>query len=374
MIPVAHPLISRNAKKYILEALSSGWISSKGPFVERFEKEFADFMGASYAVATNSGTSSIHLALAALDIGPGDEVIIPTLTMIAAALPIIYVGAKPVLVDSDAQTANLDVNLIESKITKKTKAIMVVHLNGHPADMAPILKLVKRYHLKLIEDAAESQGAQYITLDGKYKKVGSIGDIGCFSFYANKIITTGEGGMAITNDKKVAERMKAIRNLDRSKNVHFYHKSVAFAYRMSNLQAALGIAQLEEFERFTNIKKKLALIYMKELSNLDQINLPIEKPYAKRMYWNFDIILNGKRKTRDQIAKFLEEKGIETRNYVIPLHLQPAFLKKGFFKKESYPISEKISAYGLTLPLGLTLKPKEVTYICQNLKNALLSI
>jgi len=366
MIPVSKPIIAKNAKKYLLECLKSGWVSSKGQFVERFEKEFAKFIGVRYAIATSSGTAALHLSLAALKIGPGDEVIIPSLTMIATALPIIYCNATPVLVDSEEVTGNINAALLEAKITKKTKAIIVVHLNGHPVDMKPILKIAERFKLSVIEDAAESHGAKYL-MGKRWKMVGSIGDLGCFSFYGNKMITTGEGGMITTNNKKLAERIRSLRNLARSKDKHFFHQEIAFAYRMSSLQAALGLAQLEEFNKFLEIKNRLAALYTKQLSKIKGLKLPTQKPYAKRIYWHYDILVKDSL-YRDKLAKFLENKSIESRIFVIPMHLQPAFGKLGLFKSEDYPRAEKLSNLGLSLPLGLALKEKEVKYICSKIK------
>lgn len=370
MIPISKPLISKKAKKYLLECLNSGWVSSKGPFIERFEKSFAKFVGTKYAIATSSGTSALHLSLAALNIGPADEVIVPCLTMIAAALPIIYVGAKPTLVDSELETGNIDVSKIESAITKKTKAIIVVHLNGHPADMNPLLKLAKKYKLTVIEDAAESHGAEY-KMPNSWQMVGSMGDLGCFSFYGNKIVTTGEGGMVVTNNKILAERVRSLRNLARSNEKHFYHQEIAFAYRMSSLQAALGLAQLEQAEKIIKIKKDLAAVYMDQLKNIPELRLPTQKSYAKRIYWNFDILIKPPL-SPEKIAKYLTNHEVESRNFVIPLHLQPAFLKLNLFKGEKYSVAEKLSKLGLSLPLGPNIKVAEIEFICGLIKKALI--
>lgn len=372
MIPVSKPIIAKNAKKYLLECLKSGWVSSKGPMVEKFEEEFAKFIGCKYAIAISSGTASLHLSLAALNIKMGDEVIIPALTMIAACLPIIYCQATPILVDVEKDTGNIDPKLIEEKITKKTKAIIVVHLNGHPTDMKLILEIAKKHNIFVIEDAAESHGAEYL-LGKTWKKVGSIGDLGCFSFYGNKMITTGEGGMITTNNKRLAERVKSLRNLARSREKHFYHQEVAFAYRISALQAALGLAQLEQVSKIILLKEKLLLAYinkLKKLKSISKVILPIQKPYAKRIYWNFDILLKKDLNT-NQLAEHLYKNGIETRNFVIPLHKQPAFLKLGLFKKEKYPVAEKLSQQGISLPLGPSITKGEIEFICQSIDNAI---
>ena len=375
-IPISKPIIAKNAKKYLLECLSSGWVSSKGPYVEKFEGRFADFVGTKYAVATSSGTHSLHLALASLNIGPGDEVIVPTLTMIAAALPVIYVGAKLVLVDSEEITGNMDVFKVEEKITKKTRAIIAVHLNGHPLDMDPLISLARHHNLSIIEDAAESHGAQYQFSHKRRRlswlKVGSIGDLGCFSFYGNKIITTGEGGMVVTNNKQLADKVRYLRNFARSTSKHFYHQQIAFAYRMSSLQAALGLAQLEQADKIIELKSEFASLYMKHLRNIKSLQFPTQKPYAKRIYWNFDIIIKENSPvTRDELAEILEKNSIETRIFVIPLHKQPALIKLGLFKKEKYPVAEKLSRQGLSLPLGPDIKKEEITYICNLIRQTL---
>lgn len=373
MIPVSEPLFGKNASKYLLECLKTGWVSSRGTFVERFENAFAKFIGTKYAVACTNGTHALHLSLAALNIGPGDEVIVPTMTMVATVMPIIYLGAKPVLVDSEKVTGNIDVNLIEKKITRKTKAIIPVHLHGHPVDMDKLLILAKKYHLKIIEDAAEAHGAKYYSSSHKkWQKVGSIGDFGCFSFYANKIITSGEGGMVTTNDKKMYERLKQLRNFFHSKKRHFYHEEISFAYRMSNLQAALGLANLENAKNFIAKKITIAKIYTKSLNSLNSITLPFQKTYAKNVYWHYAVIMNEKSNfTRDKLAILLTNKGIETRNFFIPMHLQPAFVKMGLFKNEHFPVAEKLAKNGLCLPSGLALTKIQQNFVCHTLKKIL---
>ncbi len=364
---MAEPLISKSSYKYLKDSLDTGWISSKGPFVERFEKLFAKFIGTKHAISTNSGTSAIHLALAALKISSGDEVIVPALTMIAVALPVIYQSATPVLVDVEKETGNLDVRKIENKITKKTKAIIVVHSNGHPADLDSLFSLAKKYGVAVIEDAAEAHGAQYKTTKG-WRKVGSIANLGCFSFYANKLISTGEGGMVTTNDKKLAEKLLSLRNLARIEGKHFFHKEIGFAYRMSNLQAALGVAQLEEVDSLLNKKAHIGRLYTKLLKNLKVLSLPVQKDYARRLYWQYDILIKDPKINRDKLAKFLAKSDIETRNAFIPLHLQPAFLNKGLFKNEHYKNAEYLSKRGLSLPSGLTIKDSEIRFVVDRIR------
>ncbi|MBI2039464.1 DegT/DnrJ/EryC1/StrS family aminotransferase [Candidatus Microgenomates bacterium] len=360
MIPISKPIIPKNAKKKLLECLKSGWISGAGPIVVSFEREFARFVGTKYAVSCTSGTTALHLALAALGIGPGDEVIVPTFTMISTILPVIYVGATPVLVDSEADTGNIDVSLIESKITKKTKAVMPVHLYGHPVDMEPLLKLVEKNRLAIIEDAAEAHGAQY-----QLKKVGSIGDLGCFSFYANKIVTSGEGGMVTTNDKRLAEKLKSLRNLARTPKKHFYHQEVGFNYRLSSLQAALGLASLEEVTTILKQKRHIASLYRKLLSLLPHVILPVEKNYASSVFWHYAIVIKKTSpKSRNQLAEMLAKKDVETRTFHIPMHIQPALVNLGLFKGERYPNAEFLSKNGLLLPSGPNISDRQIATVC----------
>lgn len=382
-IPVARPIISPKAKKLLTQCLDSGWVSSSGPMIEMFEKKFAHFIGTKYAVATNSGTSAIHLSLVALNIKPGDEIIVPALTMVATVLPIIYLGATPILVDSEKNTGNIDVNLIEKKITKKTTVIIAVDLHGHPTDMENLLKIAKKHHLFLVNDAAEAHGALY-KFNNSWIKTGSLGDIACFSFYGNKIITTGEGGMAVTNNKKLAMEMKSLRNLSRSPNQHFLHQKVAFAYRMSSLQAALGVAQLDDANIFINRKREIAKIYNHLLlastnppagggvgSPIPYLELPIEKPYAKSVFWQYGIIVkNNSPISRNQLEKILTDHSIETRRFFVPMHQQPAFINLGLFKNEKYPIAEDLSKKGLCLPSGLAIKDSEIKYVCKIINQA----
>lgn len=367
-IPVSEPLFGKNAKKYLAECITTGWISSKGPFVSRFEKAFAKYIGVKYAVATSSGTSALHLALAALGVGHGDEVIVPTLTMIASVLPILYQNARPVLIDSEKETGNIDPEKIKSLISKKTKAIIVVHLHGHPTNLDPILNIARENKIPVIEDAAESHGARY-----KNKIVGSLGDLACFSFYGNKILAVGEGGMVTTNNKKLAEQIRSLSNLARSPNRHFLHQKIGFAYRMSNLHAALGHAQLQEIKKFVEKKRAVARLYSSLLGNIAYLELPREMPYARSVFWQYGILV-GKNSpvTRNQLEKILSKKGVETRRFFTPMHQQPIFKKLGLFTDQSYSSAEDLSRRGLCLPSGLAITDNQIKYVCQVIKNAFL--
>ena len=375
MIPISKPIIPKNAQKYLLKCLSSGWISGAGPMVTNFENQFAKFVGCKYAVTTTSGTTALHLALACLNLGPGDEVILPSLTMISSVLPIIYTGAKPVLIDSEPDTGNIDVSLIENKITKKTKVIMPVHLFGHPCDMEPLLKLAKKYHLAIVEDAAEAHGAQYkfsLARRPLACVAGSIGDITAFSFYVTKNLITGEGGMVTTNDKRLAARLKSLRNLARTPKKHFYHQEIGFNYKMSSLQASLGLASLEDVSDIIQKKRHIASLYNRFLSSIPSLVLPIEKKYAKSVFWHYAIIVKkNSSKNRDHLANMLKRKGVETRTFHIPLHLQPALLNLGLFKGETYPVAEDLSENGLLLPSGPNISDQQIKIVSSLIRNFL---
>jgi perosamine synthetase len=367
-IPIAEPDLSGNEEKYVIECIRTGWISSKGKFVDQFEEKFVSYIGVRHAIAVSSGTAALHLALAALDIRPGDEVIMPTFTMIACANVAKYLGAKPVLIDSEISTWNIDPNKIEEKITNKTKAIMVVHIYGHPADMDPIMKIAKKYGLYVIEDAAEAHGAEY-----KGRKVGSIGDIGCFSFYANKIITTGEGGMITTNDDKIAEKVRRLRDqgYNLSMRKWLVHDVIGYNYRLTNLQAAVGLAQLERIEEFINRHREIARYYNSLLKNIRGVTLPPEMPWARNVYWMYTILVDEEFLgiTRDDLMKKLETYGVDTRSTFLPIHLQPPY--KGIYANEKYPIAELLGKRGINLPSGNLITKEDIEYVVSAIKDVI---
>jgi len=358
-IPLAEPDLSGNEERYVVECVRSGWISSKGKFVEEFEKQFAKYIGVKYAIAVSSGTAALHLALAAVGVKPSDEVIIPTFTMIANANTVMYLGAKPVLVDSELNTWNIDPDKIKEKITNRTKAIVVVHIYGHPADMDPIIEIAEKYGLYVIEDAAEAHGAEY-----KGRKVGSIGHVSAFSFYANKIITTGEGGMVTTDDPEIAEKVRELRDqyYDYSRRKWLIHKDIGYNYRMTNLQASIGLAQLERIEYFVEKHRKNAYYYNSLLKDVNGITLPPEASWAKNVYWMYTILID-KRKTgisRDELMIELEKCGIDTRATFLPIHLQPPYFN--MFRDEKHPVAEYLSSTGMNLPSGNTLSKEDIEY------------
>lgn len=364
-IPVSEPALGDEDIEYVTRALRSGWISGRGLYVNEFEERFAKWLGTSHAVTTSSGTTALHLALASLEIGPKDEVIIPAFSMAAIPFAVTYTGARSILVDSEWSTWNLDPNKIEEKITDKTKAIIVMHTYGHPVDMDPILKIAKRFQLYLIEDAAEAHGAEY-----KGIKVGSIGDLGCFSFFANKIITTGEGGMVVTNDSHLAERAKILRNMafDKSSASKFAHKYVGFNYRMTNIQAALGLAQMKRINKFIEIRRTSANFYNTLLKRVEGVSPPPEAKWAKNVYWMYSILVDEETYglNRDDLMKLLIEKySVETRPFFVPIHRQPVY--QNFYQGQRYGVAEKLSAIGLNLPSSNTLTKEQIERVADGI-------
>lgn len=365
-IPVNTPLLNGNELKYVTECIETGWISSEGPFISKFEEKFSAYIGCEYGVAVSNGSAALDIAIRALNIGNGDEVIMPAFTIISPAQSVVTAGAIPVLVDSDPLTLNMEVSQIEAKITPKTKAILVVHIYGLPVDMDPVMALAKKHNLKVIEDAAEMHGQTY-----KSKMCGSFGDISIFSFYPNKHITTGEGGMLLTNDKTLADRCKKLRNLCFEPNgPRFIHYELGWNYRMTNLQAALGLAQLEQIVEFIDIKRQIGSLYQKELSILKDkgYQLPLEKnEYASNIYWVFTIIAPTE-KEKEQMVNYLAELKIGTRPFFWCIHEQPVFKNMGLFNEESYPVAEKLARNGFYLPSGLGLKEEELFTITKYLR------
>jgi perosamine synthetase len=367
MIPVCEPTITGNELKYVTDCIQTNWISSHGKYIEQFEEAFAKFCDTKYAVSCCNGTTALHLALESLGIGKGDEVIIPTFTMVATCNAVIYSGAKPVLVDSELETWNIDINKIEDKITDKTKAIMPVHTYGHPVDMEPLLKIAKKHNLFVIEDAAEAHGAEY-----KGQKAGSLGDIGCFSFYANKIITTGEGGMITTNNKELANKVKSLRN-HAFGEPRFLHKELGFNYRITNIQAAIGVAQIEIADQLVSARINNAKIYNSLLKGVSGITLPPEKEWAKNVYWMYGILIDKDEFGVDAttLRKKLFEKGIDTRQFFIPMHKQPVYTGNDERFPDvnvDCPISEKLCDEGFYLPSSSSLTMEQIKSICDTIK------
>ena len=357
MIPVNTPLLIGNELKYLTECIQTGWISSEGPFISEFEKRFSKYIGTSYGIAVSNGSAALDIAVQALNIGPGDEVIMPSFTIISPAQSVVRAGGVPVLIDSEEGTWNMNVNLIEAKITPKTKAIIVVHIYGLPVDMDPVLSIAKKHEIKVIEDAAEMHGQMY-----KNRMCGSIGDLSIFSFYPNKHITTGEGGMILCNDPVVAARCRKLRNLAfEPDGRRFVHLELGWNYRMTNLQAALGLAQLEQIQIFLQKKRAVGAIYFEELSFLTNKGFRFQTRstgYAENIYWVFGLLAPDE-KEQARLVKWLSDKKIGTRPFFWCMHEQPVFNNMGLFNNESYPVAEKLARNGLYLPSGLGLSIEE---------------
>lgn len=352
MIPVNEPLLDGNEKKYLLECIETGWISSEGPFIKQFEELFSASVGRKCGVAVTNGTAALDAAVEALGIGSGDEVIMPAFTIISCIGQIVRAGAKPVLVDSDPITWNMDVSQIEAKITSRTKAIMVVHIYGLPVDMDPVLDIAARYGLKIIEDAAEMHGQTY-----KGKPCGSFGDISTFSFYPNKHITTGEGGMIVANDDQLIEDCRSLRNLCFQPKKRFVHERLGWNLRMTNLQAALGLAQIERLSEFVQRKRHMGKRYSQLLADVSGVQLPLAKTsYAENIYWVFGLVLEDESGLNaEDVMGRLAEKGIGTRPFFCPMHMQPVLRRMGLFEGESYPVAERLYRQGFYIPSGMAV-------------------
>jgi perosamine synthetase len=346
LINVCEPSLSDLEKKYVQEALEQNWLSSIAPPVRMFEDAFAKRWGVKHAVAVNSGGSALFLALWTLGIREGHEVILPTFTMVASAGAVTQCGATPVFIDSEPGTGNIDASLIERKITTRTRMIMPVHVYGHPCDMDPIRKLARDYNLLLVEDAAESHGALY-----KGRQAGTIGNAGCFSFYANKIMTSGEGGMIITDDDGFADQLRHTRAYDFDDDRHFWHKRLAWNFRMSSLEAAVGRAQLERLDDLVVARKKNASYYSERLGDL--VELLSVREYAAAVSWMFGILVRDLAE-RDGLMAYLAAHGVETRTFFLPMHQQPVYKSS-----ESFPVAEDLGRRGLYLPSSSHLSDRD---------------
>ena len=365
IIPVSKPTLTGNEMKYVQQAIATNWISSAGSFIRDFEVKFAEVCGAKYGIACANGTVAMHLAMATLGLEADDEVIIPTFTMIATANAVAYCGAKPVLVDMEPNYWQMDVDQVAAKITPRTKAIVPVHIYGHPTDMDPLRELAQKHGIMIIEDSAEAHGGEY-----KGQPCGSLGDAAGFSFYGNKIITTGEGGMVTTNNREIAKLAWNLRDHAFSHERHFWHKFVGFNYRMTNLQAAVGLAQVEQMATFVAQRRQNALEYNCRLSTIPGIRTPAEAPWAKNVYWMYGIMVDEKEygMNRDQLRKVLADNGIETRTFFIPMHCQPVYWD--VFKGQRYPVAEDLCKRGFYLPSSSSLALDEIEYVANVIREA----
>ncbi len=364
-IPIAEPSLGEEELNNVMQAVKSGWISSQGEFILEFEQKFAQYCGISQGIATSNGTVALHLALKALGIREGDEVIVPALTFIATANTVTYCNAKPVFVDSHPLYWCIDPAKIEERVTDRTRAIIPVHLYGHPCDMDAVLKVAKNHNLHVIEDAAEAHGASY-----RDKRVGSFGHINCFSFYGNKIISTGEGGMCLTDDQELSRRMRILRDHGMNPNRRYWYDVVGFNYRMTNLQAAVGAAQVGKLDGLIAKRRQLADWYkeaFRDLVDRGLITLPPEMPWAKSVYWMYSILIeDGFGTSRDELINSLRESGIETRPLFYPLHLMPPYQPQNSVR---FPVAEELSRKGLNLPSGPRVSKEQVMEIAASVRS-----
>lgn len=355
MIPVNEPVISPEAKANVNQALDTGWLSSAGPLVRQFENDFSRFLGVKHAVTVNTGTAALHVALLACGIGPGDEVIVPAFTMAATWLAVIYTGATPVFVDAEADTYNLDPNLIEAKVTPRTRAIIPVHIYGHPCELDPIMAIAVKHGLKVIEDAAEAHGATYHN-----RLVGGIGDLGCFSFYANKLLTTGEGGMVVTNDDKLAGLARSFKDLCHSPHKRFIHDRIGYNYRMTNLQAAVGVGELIHLPEYVKQKNHMADLYTQGLKDIPGLILPKTADGVTNVYWMYAIRVSPEfGLSRDELRLQLADSGVETRDFFYAPTDQPV-LSPYLQPQDHYPVTDSLSSTGLYLPSGLAITDTQI--------------
>lgn len=367
-IPVNEPLLGGNEKKYLNECIDTGWISSEGPFVRQFEELFSARVGRKYGVAVANGSAALEAAVAALGISRGDEVILPAFTIISCAAAVVRAGARPVLVDCDPATWNMVPEQVAEKITVKTRAILVVHTYGLPVDMAPILSLSDRQGLPVIEDAAEMHGQTY-----NGRPCGSFGHLSTFSFYPNKHLTTGEGGMIVTDDPGLAERCRGLRNLCFQPGKRFVHEELGWNFRMTNLQAAVGLAQLERLDEFVVRKRRMGRRYTELLANLPGVQLPLERTaYAENVYWVYGVVLDDTVPfDAEEAMRRLAIRGVGTRPFFWPMHEQPVFRKMGLFGTEAYPVAERLARRGFYLPSGLALTDAQIERVAGLVREAL---
>lgn len=359
--PVSSPTLNGNEKKYVMDCLDTTWISSNGAYIERFEADFAEVCQTRHAIACSNGTTALHLALMAHDVQPDDEIIIPTLTYIATANAVVYCNARPIFVDSDPETWNINPELIEGKITQRTKGIIVVHLYGHPVDMDPIMRIARKHGLFVIEDAAEAVGAEY-----KGKRVGSIGDTSIFSLFGNKIITTGEGGVVATNDDSVARKVRLLKGQGMDPDRRYWFPIIGYNYRMTNIQAAIGCAQLENVEWHIEQRRRVARLYRENLSGNQSLTLPVERDWAKNVYWMFSIVMNGfDERERDVVMARLKSHSIETRPFFYPMHVLPPY--RALQSADEFPVANRISSQGINVPTYAGLEADDVSHICSTI-------
>jgi perosamine synthetase len=368
MIPVNEPLLNGNEKRYLIEAIDTGWISSEGPFVRRLEEEFAGRAGRRHGIAVCNGSVALDVAIAALGIGPGDEVILPTFTIISCAAAVVRAGATPVVVDCDPQTWNMRANDVATRITPRTRAVMAVHIYGLPVDMDPLLALAERHGLAVIEDAAQMHGQTY-----KGRPCGSLGEISTFSFYPNKHVTTGEGGIIVTDDDGLAERCRDLRNLCFQPGRRFIHEELGWNFRMSNLQAAVGVAQLERLDEFIVRKRRMGRRYGELLGDIAGLRLPLAgADYAENIYWVYGVVLEDSVPfDAEEATRRLAALGVASRPFFWPMHQQPVLRKMGLFADDCHPNAERLARRGFYLPSGLALNEQQIERVGELVRDVL---
>jgi perosamine synthetase len=359
-IPVSQPLLGDNVLPLVRECIETNWISSEGRFIAEFEQQWARYCGALHGVSVSNGTTALQVAMKALKLEPGSEVIIPAYTIICCATAVLEADCVPVLVDADPDTWCMDPEQVDAAVTARTRAIMPVHMFGHPVDMRRIMAIARKHGLSIVEDAAEAHGAE---VEGR--RVGSFGEMSCFSFYANKIITTGEGGMVLANNDTYADRLRSLRNLGFRPDRRFYHTEIGYNYRLTNMQAAVGVAQIARIDEHIKRKRRMAKAYHERLSDLAQLTLPIERDWAKNVYWMYCVILSDDVDfDAVEFARRLSVRGIDTRPLFLGMHEQPVLRERGLFAGECYPVAERLARRGLYVPSGLTLSEDQIDSVC----------
>ncbi len=375
MIPVNEPLLAADDIDNVLDTLRSGWISSAGRYIEQFEQEWAAACGVRHGIAVANGTVALQIGIDSLDLKPGDEVIVPSFTIISCLLPIVRAGARPVLVDSEPRTWCMDVGQLESCVTARTRAIMPVHMYGHPVDMDPVLELARRRGITVFEDAAEVHGAEYLSGRNSpqptWRRCGGLGDLAAFSFYANKLITTGEGGMVVTNDERLAARLRSLRNLCFRPPRRFYHTELGHNFRLTNMQAAVGVGQVRRLGAIVARKREIAARYTRRLQKLDWLELPREESWARSVFWVYGLVIrDGVRFDAESLAARLIAEQVETRPFFLGMHEQPVFHDMGLFLdcNGRFPVTERLARRGLYVPAGLAITDTQIDAVCDALQ------
>lgn len=376
-IPVNEPLLGDLEFENVNECLRTGWISSAGRFIEEFEQQWAQYCNRRYGVAVSNGSTALQVAISCLNLEPGDEVILPTFTIISCITAVLSNGGIPVLVDADPHTWCMDVSQVNSKLTDRTRAIMPVHIYGHPVDMDPLLELAQQHNIAIIEDAAEAHGAEYLsrsqTGSPAWRRCGNFGLASTFSFYANKLVTTGEGGMVLTDDPQFGKSAKSIRNLCFQPGRRFFHEDLGFNFRLTNIQAAIGVAQVQRIDEIVARKRRMGQEYNRRLQDIPGLELPVERPWARNVYWMYGIVVREETGLDAlKLAELLAARSIETRPFFLGMHEQPALHNRGLFLNERYPVAERIARQGLYLPSGLALTQDQMDQVCEQVKEVIL--